>query len=70
MNYRIGHRIIALAVVVSASDDPLTFLEMTDYLRSVDLTPQKIPEQLEIVEVLPRNPSGKILKRDLRDRFA
>ena len=27
---------------------------------------QKIPEQLEIVETVPRNPSGKILKHELR----
>jgi acyl-CoA synthetase (AMP-forming)/AMP-acid ligase II len=60
----------ACAVVVSTSDEPLTLLQMTDYLRSVDLTPQKIPEQLEIVDALPRNPSGKVLKRELRDRFS
>jgi acyl-CoA synthetase (AMP-forming)/AMP-acid ligase II len=60
----------ACAVVVSASDEPLTMLEMADYLRSVDLTPQKIPEQLEIVDALPRNPSGKILKRELREQYS
>jgi acyl-CoA synthetase (AMP-forming)/AMP-acid ligase II len=27
---------------------------------------QKIPEQLEIVDALPRNPSGKVLKHELR----
>jgi acyl-CoA synthetase (AMP-forming)/AMP-acid ligase II len=31
---------------------------------------QKIPEQLEIVEAVPRNPTGKILKHELRDRYA
>jgi acyl-CoA synthetase (AMP-forming)/AMP-acid ligase II len=60
----------ACAVVVSASDEPLTMPEMADYLRSVDLTPQKIPEQLEIVGALPRNPSGKVLKRELREQFS
>ena len=30
---------------------------------------QKIPEQLEIVDVLPRNPTGKVLKHELRKRF-
>jgi acyl-coenzyme A synthetase/AMP-(fatty) acid ligase len=31
---------------------------------------QKIPEQLELVDTLPRNPSGKVIKYELRDRFA
>ena len=31
---------------------------------------QKIPEQLEVVEAVPRNPSGKILKNELRKRYA
>ena len=30
---------------------------------------QKVPEQLEIVDVIPRNPAGKILKQDLRARY-
>ena len=30
---------------------------------------QKIPEQLEIVEQLPRNPTFKILKYKLRDQY-
>jgi acyl-CoA synthetase (AMP-forming)/AMP-acid ligase II len=30
---------------------------------------QAIPEQLELVDVVPRNPSGKIQKNDLRARF-
>jgi acyl-CoA synthetase (AMP-forming)/AMP-acid ligase II len=30
---------------------------------------QKTPEQLEIVDVLPRNPTMKILKRELVERF-
>ena len=30
---------------------------------------QKLPERLEVVDVLPRNPTGKVLKFELRDRF-
>lgn len=30
----------------------------------------KWPERIEIVESLPRNPVGKVLKRELRERFA
>jgi cyclohexanecarboxylate-CoA ligase len=60
----------ACAVVVAAEGEPFTFLEMTEHLRAADLTPQKLPEQLELVDALPRNPSGKVLKRDLRKQFA
>ena len=59
----------ACAVVVCTEGEPLTFLEMTEHLKAADLAPQKIPEQLELVGVLPRNASGKVLKRDLRAQF-
>jgi len=61
----------ACAVVVSVAEgEPFTFLEMTEHLRAADLTPQKLPEQLELLDALPRNPSGKVLKRDLRKQFS
>ena len=60
----------ACAVVVSAEGEPFTFLEMTEHLRAADLIAQKLPEQLELVDALPRNASGKVLKRDLRKQFA
>jgi fatty-acyl-CoA synthase len=34
------------------------------------LAPFKCPKRIEIVDALPKNPSGKILKRDLRNRFS
>jgi acyl-coenzyme A synthetase/AMP-(fatty) acid ligase len=30
----------------------------------------KVPEQLEIVAELPRNPSGKVLKHELRNHYS
>lgn len=58
------------AVVVSAdSSDPLGFDEMVAFLKTQELMVQKIPEQLEELLELPRNPSGKVLKNDLRERF-
>lgn len=44
--------------------------ELVDYLKNEGMTPQKLPEQLEIVEVIPRNPTGKILKDELRAQFS
>ena len=40
------------------------------YLKDQRLMIQKIPEQLEHVEVMPRNPTGKILKHELRKTYA
>ena len=31
---------------------------------------QKIPEQLEILPALPRNPTGKVLKHELRKKYS
>jgi len=60
----------ACAVVVCTEGETFTFLEMTEHLKAADLAPQKLPEQLELVDVLPRNPSGKVLKRDLRTQLS
>jgi len=30
----------------------------------------KLPTRLEVVDEIPHNASGKVLKRDLRERFA
>ena len=43
---------------------------MVDFLKAQELMRQKIPERLEYVDALPRNPTGKVLKQDLRARFA
>jgi acyl-CoA synthetase (AMP-forming)/AMP-acid ligase II len=60
----------ACAVVVPAEgQEPLSFAEMTDHLLGAGLITRKLPEQLELVEALPRNPSGKILKFELQARF-
>ncbi|HET8617533.1 MAG TPA: AMP-binding protein [Acidimicrobiales bacterium] len=60
----------ACAVVVPAEgQEPLSFAEMTDHLLGAGLITRKLPEQLELVGALPRNPSGKILKFELQARF-
>jgi cyclohexanecarboxylate-CoA ligase len=60
----------ACAVVVCVEGEELTFAEMIAHLQGTGLIRHKFPEQLELVDALPRNPSGKVLKRDLRTRFA
>lgn len=39
------------------------------HLKGLDIASYKLPERLEIVDELPRNPLGKIAKSDLRDRW-
>ena len=61
----------ACAVVVTAPDaEPITFDEMTRHLLESGLITRKLPEQLELVDALPRNPSGKIVKFELQKQFA
>jgi acyl-CoA synthetase (AMP-forming)/AMP-acid ligase II len=64
-----GERVCAV-VETAAGGEPLTFDEMVAWCRGAGLMMQKIPEQLEIVDVVPRNPSGKIVKHVLRDRYS
>ncbi|MFE5770166.1 class I adenylate-forming enzyme family protein [Streptomyces sp. NPDC056485] len=50
---------------------PLTLAQLTAHLRGQGLSPHKLPEQLELVEALPRNDAlRKVLKYKLRERFA
>jgi len=65
---RTGERGCACVRVRSGAHAP-TLAEVVAFLRGRDLTPQKLPEQLEIVSDFPRTPSGKIHKRRLRDQI-
>ena len=42
---------------------------MVAHLKESGLMTQKLPEQLEIIDVVPRNPAGKVLKHVLRDQY-
>ena len=60
----------ACAVIASKDPgDPIGFDEMCGFLRERGLMNQKLPEQLELVDTLPRNASGKVLKHELRKRY-
>ncbi len=64
-----GERCCAVVVCRSPSE-PLEFDEMVAFLEEQKLMLQKIPEQLELTRELPRNPTGKVLKQELRKRYA
>ena len=60
----------ACAVVASRDPgDPLGFEEMVEFLKGKGIMTQKLPEQLELVAALPRNPTGKVLKHQLQDKY-
>jgi cyclohexanecarboxylate-CoA ligase len=63
-----GERVCAV-VETPAGQEPLTFAEMQQFCRDSGLMTQKIPEQLEVVDVLPRNATMKILKHELVKQF-
>jgi acyl-CoA synthetase (AMP-forming)/AMP-acid ligase II len=60
----------ACAVVVRADPSAeFTLADATAHLTAAGLMRQKLPERIELVDVLPRNPTGKVLKHELRKRF-
>jgi len=65
---RLGER--ACAVVVPEDEaDPPTLAELVRHLDEHGMAKQYWPERLEIVDAMPRTPSGKIQKFLLRERF-
>jgi cyclohexanecarboxylate-CoA ligase len=64
-----GERVCAV-VETRPGAEPLSFAAMATHCRDAGMMTQKIPEQLEVVTELPRNPTFKILKRVLVERFS
>jgi fatty-acyl-CoA synthase len=56
------------AVVVLKEGANLTFDELIDFLKQ-RIARYKAPKSVEFVESLPKTPSGKILKRELREKY-
>ncbi len=57
-----------VAVVVVEEGEGIDEQGLVDYAKE-RLTDYKVPRRWERVEELPRNPTGKVLKRELRERF-
>jgi long-chain acyl-CoA synthetase len=56
------------AVVVLSKGAKLTEQELIDFCKR-RLAHFKAPKSVEFVEVLPKNPAGKILKREMREKY-
>jgi acyl-CoA synthetase (AMP-forming)/AMP-acid ligase II len=59
---------IVHAVVVTRSGETLTLEAIRSHFANAGVARQKTPERLTLVEALPRNATGKILKHLLRDK--
>jgi acyl-CoA synthetase (AMP-forming)/AMP-acid ligase II len=64
-----GERVCAVIELVPGAS-PLGMATVQELCREAGLMKQKYPEQLEFLAVLPRNPTMKILKTELRKMFA
>jgi acyl-CoA synthetase (AMP-forming)/AMP-acid ligase II len=65
-----GERVCAV-VELAPGADGLSVEELAGYLSAKGLMRQKIPEQLEVLDALPRNETlRKVLKYQLRERFS
>jgi cyclohexanecarboxylate-CoA ligase len=62
-----GERVCA--VVVPSSADDVSLESLVQHCYSLGLSRYKHPERLVIVDALPRNQFGKVIKKDLRDAF-
>jgi non-ribosomal peptide synthetase component E (peptide arylation enzyme) len=63
---RLGEK--ACAFITLHPGQTLTFQQLCEFLLSQNLAKQYLPERLEIIDEMPRTPSGKIQKFILRER--
>jgi acyl-CoA synthetase (AMP-forming)/AMP-acid ligase II len=61
---------VCAVVQLAPGVDSLTLPQLADFLRTAGLMVQKLPERLELVDLLPRNPAGKILKQNLKEQYS
>ncbi|HXQ21165.1 MAG TPA: AMP-binding protein [Candidatus Acidoferrales bacterium] len=64
-----GERVCACIVLRPNGGPPLTLDALRTFMLGRKVMAQKIPEQIEILDGLPRNAMGKVLKVELRRRF-
>lgn len=66
---RTGERACAV-IQAQPGAAPPDVAELQRFLTAAELRRQAIPEQIEVVEAMPRGSAGKVDKRALQDRFA
>ena len=61
-----GEQIVTAPSSCPSEGEDVELPEIREYLRGLGVAAYKEPRRLVVVEALPRNPLGKVLKRDLR----
>jgi non-ribosomal peptide synthetase component E (peptide arylation enzyme) len=61
---------VCLCVVAKPGEQAPGLEDLTAWMREQGVASYKLPEYLRLVDTIPRNPVGKILKRDLRQQGA
>jgi cyclohexanecarboxylate-CoA ligase len=64
-----GERVCAVLVLRSGATAP-SLGEVASYLREAGIMPQKLPEQLEVIDQMPVTGLGKLDKNALRDQLS
>jgi acyl-CoA synthetase (AMP-forming)/AMP-acid ligase II len=63
----LGEKVGVVAVV--AEGETLTLDEVIEFLKDKQIAKYKMPEDIRVIDVLPKNPVGKVLRRELKDLF-
>ena len=67
-HHKWGEVPVAIVVLRAVSDSSLSLADLDEFLTE-RLARYKHPKHLEVVDALPRNPAGKVLKTELRGQF-
>ncbi|RLB01752.1 MAG: (2,3-dihydroxybenzoyl)adenylate synthase [Deltaproteobacteria bacterium] len=62
---RLGEKVCVY--VVPKEGRKITLDDLTTFMKEKGIATYKLPERLEIIDAIPRNPVGKILKKELRE---
>jgi non-ribosomal peptide synthetase component E (peptide arylation enzyme) len=65
----LGERVCLYVVPRDPAAAP-SLQDIVEFMRGEGIAIYKLPERLELIDAIPRNPVGKILKRELRQRLA
>ena len=63
----LGEKVGVVAVV--AEGETISLVEIIEFLRDQQIAKYKMPEDLRLIDALPKNPVGKVLRRELKDLF-
>ncbi len=60
---------VGVFAVATPGEEPPTLDGLIEHLRGREIASYKLPERLELIDALPRNPVGKVVKPELRERW-